>query len=162
MPKSRPPYSPEFRRQMVDLVLTGRDRDDLARECEPTGQPPAHHTVDRRDRTAVDLGSQRLAMRISQQRRRARHLSVAQLFRPFGVELHHSVAHDLQGDIADQRRLRARVARRTDKPHQARRPAAQRPAPVARRIWQTSNAAPSVARCRMRSGTTTSRRSTKG
>jgi transposase-like protein len=38
MPKSRPPYSPEFRRQMVDLVLSGRDPDELAREFEPTGQ----------------------------------------------------------------------------------------------------------------------------
>jgi transposase-like protein len=38
MPKSRPPYSPEFRRQMVDLVHAGRDPDDLAREFEPTGQ----------------------------------------------------------------------------------------------------------------------------
>ena len=25
MPKTRPPYSPEFRRQMVDLVRAGRD-----------------------------------------------------------------------------------------------------------------------------------------
>ena len=38
MPKSRPPYSPEFRRQMVDLVRAGRDPDDLAREFEPTAQ----------------------------------------------------------------------------------------------------------------------------
>ena len=38
MPKSRPPYSPEFRRQMVDLVRAGRDPDELAREFEPTGQ----------------------------------------------------------------------------------------------------------------------------
>ena len=30
--------SPEFRRQMVDLVRAGRDPDDLAREFEPTGQ----------------------------------------------------------------------------------------------------------------------------
>ncbi len=36
MPKSRPPYSPEFRRQMVDLVRAGRSPDDLAREFEPT------------------------------------------------------------------------------------------------------------------------------
>lgn len=27
MPKTRPPYSPEFRRQMVDLVRAGRDPD---------------------------------------------------------------------------------------------------------------------------------------
>jgi len=38
MPKFRPPYSPEFRRQMVDLVRAGRDPDELAREFEPTGQ----------------------------------------------------------------------------------------------------------------------------
>ena len=38
MPKTRVPYSPEFRRQMVDLVCAGRDPDDLAREFEPTAQ----------------------------------------------------------------------------------------------------------------------------
>ena len=38
MPKTRPPYSPEFRRQMIDLVRAGRDPEDLAREFEPTAQ----------------------------------------------------------------------------------------------------------------------------
>jgi transposase len=38
MPKTRPPYSPEFRRQMVDLVRAGRLPEDLAREFEPTAQ----------------------------------------------------------------------------------------------------------------------------
>lgn len=38
MPKTRAPYAPEFRRQMVDLVRAGRDPDDLAREFEPTAQ----------------------------------------------------------------------------------------------------------------------------
>jgi len=38
MPKSRPPYSAEFRRQMIDLVRAGRDPEDLAREFEPTSQ----------------------------------------------------------------------------------------------------------------------------
>ena len=38
MPKSRPPYSPEFRRQMVDLVPAGRSPEDLSREFEPTAQ----------------------------------------------------------------------------------------------------------------------------
>jgi len=37
MPRTHPPYSPEFRRQMVDLVRAGRDPDDLAREFDPTG-----------------------------------------------------------------------------------------------------------------------------
>ena len=30
MPKTRPPYSPEFRHQMVDLVRAGRDPAELA------------------------------------------------------------------------------------------------------------------------------------
>lgn len=38
MPKSRPPYSPEFCRRMVDLVHAWRDPDELAREFELTGQ----------------------------------------------------------------------------------------------------------------------------
>jgi len=38
MPKSRPPYPPEFRRQMVELVHAGRTPEELAREFEPTAQ----------------------------------------------------------------------------------------------------------------------------
>lgn len=38
MPKTRPAYPVEFRRQMVDLVRAGRDPTDLAREFEPSGQ----------------------------------------------------------------------------------------------------------------------------
>ena len=38
MPKTRPPYSPEFRRQMVDLARAGRSPRDLSREFEPTAQ----------------------------------------------------------------------------------------------------------------------------
>ena len=38
MPKTRPPYSPEFRRQIVDLARSGRDPSDLAREFEPSAQ----------------------------------------------------------------------------------------------------------------------------
>jgi transposase len=38
MPKSHPPYPPEFRRQMVELVRAGRTPDELAREFEPSGQ----------------------------------------------------------------------------------------------------------------------------
>jgi transposase-like protein len=32
MAKTRPHYSPEFRSQMVELIRTGRDPDDLAQE----------------------------------------------------------------------------------------------------------------------------------
>ena len=34
----RKPYPPEFRRQMVDLVRSGRTPEELAREFEPTAQ----------------------------------------------------------------------------------------------------------------------------
>ena len=36
MAKTRPPYPPEFRRQMVDLVRSGRAVEELAREFEPS------------------------------------------------------------------------------------------------------------------------------
>jgi len=37
MPRTRPPYPAEFRRQMVELVRAGRSPDELAREFEPSG-----------------------------------------------------------------------------------------------------------------------------
>ena len=38
MPRSRPPYSQEYRQQMVDLVRGGRTPESLSREFEPTAQ----------------------------------------------------------------------------------------------------------------------------
>ena len=38
MPKTRPPYAPEFRRQIIELARAGRDPADLAREFEPSAQ----------------------------------------------------------------------------------------------------------------------------
>ena len=38
MPKTRPPYPPEFRRRMVELVRAGRSPEELAREFEPSAQ----------------------------------------------------------------------------------------------------------------------------
>ena len=38
MPKSRPPYTPAFRRRMVELVRSGRTPESLAQEYEPSGQ----------------------------------------------------------------------------------------------------------------------------
>lgn len=42
MPKSHPPYLPEFRRQMVELVRRGRTPEELSREFEHSAQ--AIHT----------------------------------------------------------------------------------------------------------------------
>ena len=38
MPKSRPPYPAEFRRQMVELVRAGRTPDELSGEFEPSAE----------------------------------------------------------------------------------------------------------------------------
>jgi len=38
MPKSRPPYSPEYRRKIVALVRAGRNPNELAREFECSAQ----------------------------------------------------------------------------------------------------------------------------
>src|SRR5271154_4138577 len=38
MARYRTAYAPEFRRQMVDLVRSGRRPEELAREFEPTAQ----------------------------------------------------------------------------------------------------------------------------
>lgn len=38
MSKTKPPYAPEFRRQMVELVRTGRNPEELAKEFEPSAQ----------------------------------------------------------------------------------------------------------------------------
>ena len=48
MPRTHPPYSPEFRRQIVDPVRAGRDPADLAREFEPTAQAIRHWVVQAR------------------------------------------------------------------------------------------------------------------
>jgi len=36
MPRTRPPYSREFREQMVELVRAGRSPEELAEEFEPS------------------------------------------------------------------------------------------------------------------------------
>ena len=38
MPKSHPPYSPEFRQRIVELVSKGRTPEELARQFEPSAQ----------------------------------------------------------------------------------------------------------------------------
>ncbi len=38
MPRSRPPYPPEYRQQLVDLVRGGRTPEELSREFEPSAQ----------------------------------------------------------------------------------------------------------------------------
>ena len=52
MPRTRPPYPPEFRQQMVELVKAGRTPEELSREFEPTAQT-IHNWVKQAD---IDAG----------------------------------------------------------------------------------------------------------
>ena len=38
MPKSRPPYLPELKRRLVEMVRAGRNPEELAEKFEPTAQ----------------------------------------------------------------------------------------------------------------------------
>jgi transposase len=49
MSKTRAPYPPEFRQQMVELVRFGRSPEELAREFEPSAQT-IRNWVDQADR----------------------------------------------------------------------------------------------------------------
>lgn len=50
--RTRPPYTPEFRQQMIELVRAGRTPEELAREFEPTAQT-IRNWVEQAD---IDLG----------------------------------------------------------------------------------------------------------
>ncbi len=53
MSNMRPPYPPEFREQMVELVRSGRSPEELAREFEPSAQA-IRNWVSRADRMKVE------------------------------------------------------------------------------------------------------------
>jgi transposase len=38
VPRTRPAYAPEFRRQIIELVRSGRTPEELAKEFEPSAQ----------------------------------------------------------------------------------------------------------------------------
>ena len=52
MPRTREPYPPEFRQQMIELVKAGRSPEELSREFEPTAQT-IHNWVRQTD---IDAG----------------------------------------------------------------------------------------------------------
>jgi transposase len=49
MARKHPPYAPEFRRQMIELVRAGRTPEELAKEFEPSAQA-IHNWVAQADR----------------------------------------------------------------------------------------------------------------
>jgi transposase len=52
MARTRPPYAPEFRQRLIELVRSGRTAEELSREYEPTAQT-IHNWVKQAD---VDAG----------------------------------------------------------------------------------------------------------
>jgi len=38
MPKTRPPYPPQFRARLIELARTGRTPEELGRQFEPSAQ----------------------------------------------------------------------------------------------------------------------------
>lgn len=48
MPRHRPPYPAEFRRQLVELVPSGRTPEELSREFEPSAQAGRGRAADLR------------------------------------------------------------------------------------------------------------------
>lgn len=77
MPPTRPPYAPEFRRQMIELVRSGRTPEDLARSYEPSAQA-IRNWVARADREAghgsdgVAVGERGELQRLRAENRRLR------------------------------------------------------------------------------------------
>lgn len=55
MPRTRPAYLPEFRRQMVDLVGDGRSPEDLAKELQTSS-----HSIRGWVRAAEQAGGHRI------------------------------------------------------------------------------------------------------
>ena len=44
MPRTHPPYAPEYRRRIIELARAGRSIDQLAREFEPTANQGSQYT----------------------------------------------------------------------------------------------------------------------
>ncbi len=69
MPRSRPPYPPEDRQRMVDLVRGGRTPEELSREFEPSAQSIANWVK----QTDLDAGSRTDGL-TSEEKEELRHL----------------------------------------------------------------------------------------
>lgn len=67
MPRSRPPYPPEFRREAVELVLAGRSVRDVAESLGCSDQSlhiwVKRHRLDRRERDDGLTSAERVELR---------------------------------------------------------------------------------------------------
>jgi len=70
----------------AERLLGDRDAEFLEYPLRQIDQPPAHHAVDRRDRTTFDHAGQRLALDIVELGRLSWRLAVQKTVRPARVE----------------------------------------------------------------------------
>src|SRR5262249_38054934 len=92
----------------AERLLGDRDAEFLEYPLRQIDQPPTHHAVDRRDRTAFDHPDQRLALPVVELGWLPRRLAVQETVRPSCVEAQHPVPDDLEPDPTDLGRLCAR------------------------------------------------------
>ena len=100
-------HGPEF---PAERLLGDRDAEFLEYPLRQVDQPPAHHAVDRRDRTTFDYPGERLALAGVELGWLPRRLAVQETVGPSRVEAQHPVPDDLKADPADLRCLHARRA----------------------------------------------------
>lgn len=89
---------PQSLQLTADSGLVQRNTELLEDPLRQVFQPPAHNTVDRRDRTCLDNLGQRSAVPVVQLRRLARCLSVDQSAWPLGIEAQHPISNELKPD----------------------------------------------------------------
>src|ERR1700680_1373226 len=92
----------------AQCLLGNADAELLEDPLRQIDQPPAHHAVDRRDRTALDHPCDDLALGIVELRWLARRFAVKQAVRASRIEPEHPIPDDLEPDIAELRSLTAR------------------------------------------------------
>ncbi len=88
-------------------LLGDRDAELLVYPLRKIDQPPAHDTVDRRDRAALDHLHNRLAVHIIEPRGLTWRFAVKQAGGTPRIKPHHPVPDDLQRHAANLRRLGA-------------------------------------------------------
>jgi hypothetical protein len=100
-------HGPEFAAQ---YLLADADAIFLENPLREIDKSPAHHAMDRRNRTRLDQRRQRPLLLVFELRDLARSFSVYQTLEPSIVEPQDPIPNSLKADTADPRRFAARAA----------------------------------------------------
>jgi len=101
---------PQAAQLSAERLLADRQPELVEHPLCQIHQPPAHHTMDGRDRPALHHLHQGTALIRGQDRRPARGPAVQQPIQSKSVERQHPVAHGLQADAAERRGRAARAS----------------------------------------------------